>query len=514
MCSPSERIVHPDSESHVPRTADEFVNCWKESSEYKALIQDIDHYAHEHPFNATDLGHFTLSRQEEKSKVQRSTSPYTLSYWGQVSLCLWRDFQRLKSDPSVSLAMLIGNFFESLIIASLFYDLSNKTSSFFSRGALLFMMVLLNAFSSLLEIIVLYEKRSIIEKHRRYALYHPSAEAISSILMDMPYKITNSILTNLVMYFMSNLRREPGAFFFLLLVSFSMMMGMSMFFRFFASLTKSIEQALAPSAIILLALVLYTGFTIPVKYMRGWASWIRWLNPVAYGFEAVMVNEFHGREFQCSSFVPSGPGYENVSSLEKVCSVVGAVPGSGVVQGTEYIRSSFGYENSHRWRNFGIIVALTVFLACCHLVTSELVSSRRSKGEVLVFRRGKALSSRGEKNMTDEEKQSSTMAQNSLTLTDEPGTISGVEKQVSIFHWQNVTYDIKIKKEPRRILDQVDGWIRPGTLTALMVCHHRFLAKGFSMKQTDKFNSGCLRCGKNYSSRRSSKPYDSGRRRR
>jgi hypothetical protein len=212
--------------------------------------------------------------------------------------------------------------------------------------------------------------------------------------------------------------------------------------------------------------------------------------------------------------VPSGPGYENVSSLEKVCSVVGAVPGSGVVQGTEYIRSSFGYENSHRWRNFGIIVALTVFLACCHLVTSELVSSRRSKGEVLVFRRGKALSSRGEKNMTDEEKQSSTMAQNSLTLTDEPGTISGVEKQVSIFHWQNVTYDIKIKKEPRRILDQVDGWIRPGTLTALMVCHHRFLAKGFSMKQTDKFNSGCLRCGKNYSSRRSSKPYDSGRRRR
>jgi len=31
-----------------------------------------------------------------------------------------------------------------------------------------------------------------------------------------------------------------------------------------------------------------------------------------------------------------------------------------------------------------------------------------------------------------------------------------------------VCYDIKIKGEPRRILDHVDGWVKPGTLTALM----------------------------------------------
>ena len=28
--------------------------------------------------------------------------------------------------------------------------------------------------------------------------------------------------------------------------------------------------------------------------------------------------------------------------------------------------------------------------------------------------------------------------------------------------------DIKIKSENRRILDRVDGWVKPGTLTALM----------------------------------------------
>lgn len=34
-----------------------------------------------------------------------------------------------------------------------------------------------------------------------------------------------------------------------------------------------------------------------------------------------------------------------------------------------------------------------------------------------------------------------------------------------------MVYDIKIKKEERRILDHVDGWVKPGTLTALMVGH-------------------------------------------
>ncbi|THU83329.1 hypothetical protein K435DRAFT_765907 [Dendrothele bispora CBS 962.96] len=41
-------------------------------------------------------------------------------------------------------------------------------------------------------------------------------------------------------------------------------------------------------------------------------------------------------------------------------------------------------------------------------------------------------------------------------------------KQTSIFHWEDLCYDIKIKGEPRKLLDHVDGWVEPGTLTALM----------------------------------------------
>lgn len=40
-----------------------------------------------------------------------------------------------------------------------------------------------------LQILSLYAQRPIVEKHTRYALYHPSAEGMASMLTDMPYKV-------------------------------------------------------------------------------------------------------------------------------------------------------------------------------------------------------------------------------------------------------------------------------------------------------------------------------------
>lgn len=47
---------------------------------------------------------------------------------------------------------VVGNFVLTLIISSCFYNLSNTTDSFYSRGALIFYAVLINAFSSALEV--------------------------------------------------------------------------------------------------------------------------------------------------------------------------------------------------------------------------------------------------------------------------------------------------------------------------------------------------------------------------
>ncbi len=70
----------------------------------------------------------------------------------QVRLCISRGFQRLRGDMTLFFTALFGNFIMALIIGSIFYNLDNTSSSFYSRGALLFFAVLMNAFSSVLEV--------------------------------------------------------------------------------------------------------------------------------------------------------------------------------------------------------------------------------------------------------------------------------------------------------------------------------------------------------------------------
>ncbi|PYI23072.1 putative ABC transporter [Aspergillus violaceofuscus CBS 115571] len=466
LTSPAERIVKPGYEGKVPQTPDEFAAAWKNSEAHAKLLREIAEYNQQYAIGGESLGKFIESRKAMQSKNQRVKSPYTISLYEQVKLCLIRGFQRLQGDASLTISQLVGNFIMALIIGSVFYNLKDETDSFYSRGALLFFAVLLNAFSSALEILTLYAQRPIVEKQSRYAMYHPFAEAIASMLTDMPYKIGNAIIFNLTLYFMTNLRRTPGAFFVFLLFSFVTTLTMSMLFRTIAASSRTLSQALVPAAILILGLVIYTGFTIPTTYMLGWSRWMNYINPIAYGFESLMVNEFHNRQFPCSEdgYVPSGNGYDSLPLVNKICSTVGAVSGQKTVDGDRYLALSFDYYNSHKWRNLGIMFAFMIFLMGTYLLATEYISEAKSKGEVLLFRRGHASSPAAKDVESSRQFASPEKAEQSSGQQQS----AAIQRQTAIFQWQDVCYDIKIKGEPRRILDHVDGWVKPGTCTALM----------------------------------------------
>ena len=86
------------------------------------------------------------------TQLRRLASPYTLSYLLQVQLCLWRGFKGIIADPSLVFTQLSSNFVLALVISSVFYNLASTTDSFYSRGALLFFAILVNAFGSAAEV--------------------------------------------------------------------------------------------------------------------------------------------------------------------------------------------------------------------------------------------------------------------------------------------------------------------------------------------------------------------------
>lgn len=152
MTSPSERIVRAGFEGKAPRTPDEFATAWKNSAEYARLQAEIEQYKKDHPLDGEDAAVFRAQRRAIQSKSNRPKSPYTLDYWQQVQLCLWRGWRRLTGDPSLTIGALIGNTIMALVISSVFFNLQMTTGSFFQRGALLFFACLMNGFASALEV--------------------------------------------------------------------------------------------------------------------------------------------------------------------------------------------------------------------------------------------------------------------------------------------------------------------------------------------------------------------------
>lgn len=276
-----------------------------------------------------------------------------------------------------------------------------------------------------------------------------------------------------------------------------------MLFRFIGSSTKTESQALAPTSILLLGIILYSGFSIPAQFMLGWASWIRRINVVSYAYESLLLNELHGREFSCSQFIPSGPTYDSTNSLSRVCLGIGAVPGSDTISGTRYLSEAYGFQNSHKWRNLGIIIVFIIIYMAFYLITCEVVAAARSKGEVLVFQHGQGPTASAKQQSKDiETKPTSSSTQELATMGNQSASIA---KSTSVFHWRDLCYDIKIKNEPRRILDHVDGWVKPGTLTALMVCFLLLVSQQILIEVLGSFWSR-----QNYSSRYSRQPYHNG----
>lgn len=180
-----------------------------------------------------------------------------------------------------------------------------------------------------------------------------------------------------------------------------------------------------------------------------------------------MINEFSGRSFPCSNFVPGGMDvYKDAPLSSKICSQKGAVAGQDFIDGDTYINTTYQYYSPHLWRNFGILCAFFVAFFGLYIFCSELIRAKPSKGEVLVFPRGKIPAFANDARKDDPEE---VIASEKGAVASEPQESTGaIVRQTSVFHWENVCYDIKVNGTDRRILNSVDGWVKPGTLTALM----------------------------------------------
>ncbi|GIJ87067.1 hypothetical protein Asppvi_005969 [Aspergillus pseudoviridinutans] len=455
----SERKPREGMELKVPRTADEFERYWHESSLFAALRQEMDEYDRQVLNNGSAISELRAIKHHRQGRLTRQRSPYTISVLQQVKINMWRAYLRIAMDPSSTVIVILSRIIQAVIFGSIFYGTMDATQGFYAKASVLLFSVLLNALVAMAEVQTLFPQRPIVEKHKSYAFYHPFTEALATSVLDIPVKFIVAVVFNIIIYFLGGLRREAGPFFLFFLVSYLLTLTMSAFFRAVAAATRSVAQAMAIGGVMFIIMLLYSGFMIPLSYMKPWFKWLHWLNPAYYAFEMVMSNEFHGRVFVCSGFVPA---YNRLSGRQFVCAVPGAKAGSRSVSGDEYIQAQYGFSFDHFWRNFGILVGFLVVSTFAYLVVAEVNSLSGSSAKSLVFLPGRLWQAKA--HSADEE---ATTARASSQAGGQDN-VNFISPQKGFVTWKDVCYDIQIEGETRRLLDNVCGWVKPGSLTALM----------------------------------------------
>ncbi|KAH8101733.1 pleiotropic drug resistance ABC transporter [Cristinia sonorae] len=476
VTDPNGRIVREGYENKVPRTASEFADYYFASEVAAENRADMESYREEHVDKDHKRQSYRQSVAQAHAQHTRRKSPYITSIPMQVRALMIRRVQILKGGFIAPLIQMMTFVAQAIIVGTVFFRLSDSTLTFFSRGGVLFFAILFAAISTMAEIPALFAQRPIVLRQSRAAMYHPFVDSLALTLVDVPITAGIIIIFSIVLYFLVGLQEHAGNFFYFLLIVFTMTLTMKAFFRTLAAAFGSPAPAQTFAGLSVLLLVLYTGYTIPQPSMIGALRWITYINPLRYGFESLMVNEFHPLTGECAVVVPTGPGYEGITAANQVCTTVGSVPGQTTVSGERYLQLSFGYTFSHIWRNYGIILAFGVGFIFTYLFLTEYNTGASGESSAILFKRGSNApviqDVEAEVKSSDEEKKpSSTQGSGSSQTEIEEARDAAAEAppMTDIFSWQHLNYTIPLGHgETRKLLDDVSGYVAPGKLTALV----------------------------------------------
>ncbi|EIW69828.1 hypothetical protein TREMEDRAFT_43505 [Tremella mesenterica DSM 1558] len=452
----------------VPSTPEAMAEAYRQSEICRRMVAEKEEYKSIMQSDQTAALEFKEAVKDQKHPGVSKKSPYTVSFIKQVLIITKRQTTLKFQDTFGVSTGLATAIIIALIVGSVYFKLPKSASGAFTRGGLLFLGLLFNALTSFSELPSQMMGRPVLYRQVGYRFYRPAAFAVAAVAADVPYNAGQIFLFSLILYFMGGLYSSGGAFFTFYLFVFTTFMVMAGFFRTLGVATKDYNIAARLASVLISLMVTYTGYMIPVFAMKRWLFWIYYLNPLSYGYEAIFANEFSRIDLTCDGAyilprnIPSLgiTGFSDTVGPNQLCSISGSTAGQGVVTGTSYMNAAFQYEKAHIWRNYGILIGFFCFFMILQMLFIELLQLGQKHFAIVVFKK--------------EDKETKVLNERLAGRRDAfrrgelEQDLSGLQMAPKPFTWENLDYFVPVPGGQRQLLTKVFGYVKPGSLTALM----------------------------------------------
>ncbi|KAF2871313.1 ABC-2 type transporter-domain-containing protein [Massariosphaeria phaeospora] len=467
----SERQINPDFEASFPRTNTDLRQAYRQSDIKGLMDRELDYPKTEEA--KTNTRTFCEAVILDKSPRLSKSSPMMVSFQDQVRACVIRQYQILWGDKASFFIKQGTNIVQALLAGSLFYNAPTNSAGLFIKGGALFLSLLFNALLAMSEVTDSYAGRPILAKHKNFAFFNPAAFCIAQIAADIPILLFQITTFTVIVYWMTALKATAAAFFTHWFVVYLVTFVMTAFFRMIGAGFPTFDAASKVSGFAITALIIYMGYQIPKPAMHPWFVWVYWINPLSYGFDSIMSNEFGGLTIPCAfnNLIPNYlPQYQD-TAFQACAGISGARLGATEVTGDDYL-ASLSYSTSHIWRNVGILFVWWALFAGLTIVFTLRWDD--TAGSTAAFiprenrRKATKLPTAGDEEAQKVEKQSRTNAAGDTTDVSQGELEANLVRNTSVFTWRRLTYVVKTPSGDRTLLDNVHGYVKPGMLGALM----------------------------------------------
>jgi ABC-type multidrug transport system permease subunit len=194
---------------------------------------------------------------------------------------MWRDVINIRRNPIILTSRIIQTIILSLITGALFWKLGNDYSaaglskSFNSKNGALFFLSISNFMSAMSPVILTFPlEKAVFLKEQSNKMYSVFSYFLSRNLVELPILLIAPLLNAVIVYWMIKL--HTGGSYFLLFFTISFLTGLAgnSVGLFVSSFFNDAKVASGMLPLIVLPLMLFSGFYKNRKDLPGWIGWI------------------------------------------------------------------------------------------------------------------------------------------------------------------------------------------------------------------------------------------------
>ncbi|EFA84196.1 ABC transporter G family protein [Heterostelium album PN500] len=431
--------INPDVEL---KSTDDFISAYESSNIYQENLKVVRD---------------EIVKAKRFGLVAPKIDLFQQSLFNQIKLCIKRAFVMTFRDRPSLTSRFLKSVILGLLIGSLFFDVGNTQKSTQLLPSLTFFLLTFVVFGSLAGVQQLFIERPIFYDQQYCKYYHSFAYFSAGVICDLFWNFWDVFIFTNLSYWMIGLSSDINKFLYFLLILYvldSLVIRTAKAVSVFSS-TPIIASTIAPTFFCLLLLM--AGYIIPHISIPTYWKWMYYVSPFKWSYEALLVNEVHDHTYRCEPDELLPPSNNPLLNL----SYPYGYQGGRICPTTtgDQLLNSKDITTDFNYRFQALFVLLAMYIVS--LVIS-LIGLRYFRYDSIPNNPPPVTTS--------------ILARQQKLIRRSTSGVVAMKKRLSegcFLSFHNLTYQVYVSKSGgtrviRTLLDNINGFVVPGTLVALM----------------------------------------------